>query len=276
MRNITIFTLIILFFYSTSFSQTKTELFPSGLNIQPFTANLLEARNGFYSLVNQSRVRLDIGASKDVYRIVTPNSVLSFGADMFTFTRLRNESHFKFPVETIDYFFGVNCGYKIIKDNYEYGFRFRISHISAHLVDGRYDLNYYSWRGNILPFVYSREFVELFPFYKIGGFRVYAGFTYIFHVIPKNIGKEIYQTGFDYYYKSFPIKNVTPFIADDFKLTKIGAYSGNNIFVAGIKFGHYNGSGFSILYSYYSGKSIHGEYYNYNENYATLGINLDL
>lgn len=276
MRNTVFISLFLIFGSISNYAQTKEIWFPSKLNIQPFTANLLEARAGFSSLINQKRVRLDIGTSHDIFRLEDKNSVLSFGADMFTFTRLRNESHFKFPVETIDYFFGVNSAYKIIKDNTQYGFRFRLSHISAHIVDGRFDEQNYSWRGGLLPFVYSREFVELFPFYQIGSLRGYAGFTYLFHVIPTDFGREIYQLGFDYYYTEFPVKNITPFIADDFKLTKLGKYSGNNIFVAGIKFGHYNGYGFSILYSHYSGRSIHGEYYLFNENYSSIGINLDL
>ncbi len=276
MRTTVFISLILIFCTNFNYSQTKEVWFPTKLNIQPFTANLLEARAGFSSLINQSRVRLDIGTSHDIFRLENNNSVLSFGADMFTFTRLRNEAHFKFPVETIDYFFGINSGYKITDGCTQYGFRFRLSHISAHIVDGRFDAQHYSWRGGLLPFVYSREFVELFPFYQIGSLRGYAGFTYLFHIIPTDFGREIYQVGFDYYYIEFPVKNITPFIADDFKITQIGKYFGNNIFTAGLKFGHYNGYGFSILFSHYSGKSIHGEYYDNNENYSSIGINLDL
>ncbi len=267
---------VILIFTTSNFAQTKEEWFPAGLNIQPFTANLLEARDGAAYLLNQKKIRLDIGTSTDIYRIETNNSVLSFGGDLFTFTRLRSENDFRFPVETIDYFFGVNSGYKIIDGARQYGFRFRLSHISAHLVDGRYDAPSNSWRANLNPFIYSREFVELFPFYKINSFRVYAGLTYLFHVIPKNIGRGIYQVGFDYYLPSLISKNISPFIADDFKLSSIGEYFGNNIICAGIKFGKYDSRGFSIRLSYYSGKSIHGELYFLTENYATIGINLDL
>jgi hypothetical protein len=256
--------------------QAKIKWFPSSLNIQPFTANFLEPRAGVSYLVNADRLRLDIGTSHDLYRITWNNKTLSFGGDLFTFTRLRSEANFKFPVETIDYFFGINSGYKIIDDNEEYGFRFRLSHISAHLVDGRFDELNLDWRNNLLPFVYSREFVELFPFYKIDNFRGYVSFTYLFHVIPANIGKEIYQVGFDYYLVSFLGKNISPFIADDYKINKTENYNGNNIFMIGIKFGRYTGQGFSIIYSYYSGKSIHGEYYDMNEYYSSIGINLDL
>ena len=276
MQKLLLITLTLIFLTNFNQAQTKEEWFPSQLNIQPFTANLLEARSGASYLLNQKKIRLDIGSSQDIYRIEKNNSVLSFGADLFTFTRLRSENNFRFPVETIDYFFGVNSGYKIINGNTQYGFRFRLSHISAHLVDGRYNGASNSWRDNLIPFVYSREFVELFPFYKINSFRVYAGLTYLFHVIPNTIGKGIYQAGFDYYLPSLISKNISPFFADDFKITEIDKYFGNNIFKAGIKFGKYDSKGFSILFAYYSGKSIHGLFYNLSEHYAAFGINIDL
>ena len=66
-----------------------------------------------------------------------------------------------------------------------------------------------------------------------------------------------------------------PYIADDFKLNKINALVGNNIFTAGIKFGKTFGKGISLAYSYYSGMSVQGEYYDRRESYSTIGINLD-
>jgi len=273
MRYIFIFSLILTF---QSFPQGKSEWFPSNLNIQPFTANFIEPRAGFLFLFGKTEIELDIGTSSDIYHYTKDNSVFSFGADLFTYTRLRGESHFYFPVDAVDYLFGVNTGYKITKLNEEYGFRFRLSHISAHFVDGHFDTGTNQWRNGRKPEVYSREFIELFPFYRINGFRAYLGLTYLFHVDPKGIGKGIYQTGFDYYFSSLFKENISPFIAYDFKLDNIGKYFGGNILSLGIKFGKYNSKGFSISFNYFSGKSIHGEYYDITEHYTTLGVNLDL
>ncbi len=268
--------LAVIIFSKSIYSQTKTEWFPNGLNIQPFTANFIEPKTGVSYLLGKKHLRLDIGTSHDIYKIEKENSTLSFGADFFTFTRLRNKQEFRFPVETVDYLFGLNSGYKIKCKNVEYGFRFRFSHISAHLVDGKFDNDLYKWVDNRKPIVYSREFLELFPFYKINDLRVYTGFTYLIHTIPKTFGHWILQTGFDYYFNSLIAKNISPFAAYDFKLSKINKFSGNNIIEVGIKFGKYDSSGFSILFSYFSGKSIHGEFYDLNEKYAAFGINLDL
>jgi len=268
--------LILLLFTIQVYPQSKNEWFPKGLNIQPFTANFLEPKAGFSYLMGESKIRLDIGTSADILRIKSGDKISSFGVDLFTYTRLRSASNFKFPVETTDFYFGVNYAQKFINDKKEYGFRFRFAHISTHLVDGSFNQQSNLWRNGRNPIVYSREFFELIPFYRIKGFRAYAGITYLFHTIPANISKGIYQIGFDNYFTSFPSKVFTPFIAYDFKLSKIDEFTGNNIIAAGLKFGKYNEKGFSIAVSYYSGKSVHGQLFDINENYFTLGFNMDL
>ena len=258
------------------FSQNKKLWFPDDLNIQPFTANVIEPRAGFDFLIGKSEIRLNVGTSRDLYKISNENTTMSFGADFFTYSLLRSERDFHFPVDAIDYLFGLNFGYKIQDDQNEYGFRFRLSHISAHFVDGHFDFGSNNWRNGRRPQVYSREFIELFPFYSYESLRVYAGFTYIFNVTPSFLGKDIYQTGFDYYFPERVLDMFHPFAAYDFKLSKIEKFSGTNSIAVGIKFGKYNSKGFSIRFSYLSGKSIHGEYYDVNEKYSSIGFNIEL
>lgn len=259
-----------------SFAQTTTEWFPADLNIQPFTANFLEPKTGFQYLFDLEKVRIDIGTSHDIIHWNNADESYSFGADFFTYTRARSENNFKFPVETVDYLFGVNGSYKSKIDECELGVRLRFSHISAHLVDGYYDAETESWLNGREPFVYSKEFFELIGYYKIYDLRVYVGINYNIHIVPNEIKKEIFQLGFDYYPQLLATSVFTPFIAYDFKLTGIDEYSGNNIISAGLKFGHPESRGFSILASYFSGKSVHGEFYDISESYATIGINLDI
>lgn len=263
-------------FYFPSNAQTETEWFPSGLNIQPFTANFLEPKAGFSYLLGRSEIRLDIGTSTDIFLHKYNNNYFSVGADLFTYTRLRGESNFHFPVEAIDYFFGINAGYKILCDEKEIGARLRFSHISAHFVDGHFDNRLGTWRDNRYPRTYSREFIELFPYYKINDLRIYLGITYLIHVNPNFIGKGIYQAGFDYFADNVFNSFFIPFVAYDFKLNKIHKYNGNHILTAGVKFGNKNSKGVSLFFSYFSGKSIHGEYFDISENYATAGLNVDI
>jgi len=270
------FSLLLIFISFQTFPQSNIEWFPSGINIQPFTANFLEPKAGFSYLISESNIRLDIGTSADIIKIKSDNKISSFGVDLFTYTRLRSESNFKFPVETTDFYFGLNYAQRYFSEENQYGFRFRFAHISTHLVDGSFNQQSNLWRNGRTPFVYSREFFELIPFYKKNSFRVYLGVTYLFHTLPSNISKGIYQFGFDKYFTNFPADVFTPFIAYDFKLSKIDKYTGNNIISTGIKFGKYDEKGFRIELNYYSGKSVHGQLFDINENYFALGFNMDL
>ncbi len=270
-------------------AQERGEFFPSGLNIQPFSANYLEPKLGFLFNLNQSvqsdnqnTLRLEIGNSIDVYRYkLNENAVLSFGADLFTYSRLRSEDNFKFPVETIDYLFGLNVGYKTVEGNRSYGLRVRFSHISAHLVDGLYrsgnfgDDNYTDWT-NSYPFVYSKEFVELIPFYSINELRGYAGLTYNYNIKPAELGKTGFQLGFDYFNDFFDDDNIYPFAAYDLRVTKLKDYAANHSVNLGIKLGNKHGRGFSIYLHYFDGNSIHGEFWYRKISYTALGFNLDL
>ena len=275
LKNLTL--VIILVFSVNLYSQQTKEWFPEDLNIQPFTSNLLEPRNGFMIALGEDWLRLDIGTSRDILQLKSDKETISFGVDLFTFTRLRSDDNFKFPVETIDYFFGINAGFNKHDGDKEYGLRIRFSHLSAHLVDGRYDVHSGKWVSGRGPFTFSKEFIEFFPYYRIAGFRVYLGLTYIFSIIPEVINKGIYQVGFDYYILLFSSGSITPFVAYDFKLNGINdTYFGNNIAKLGVKFGSPLSRGLSILISYISGKSIHGELFDLTENYLNIGFNLDL
>ncbi|MGE5430672.1 MAG: DUF1207 domain-containing protein [Syntrophomonadaceae bacterium] len=252
-------------------------MFPGNLNIQPFTANALEPRMGVLFHVNNNELRLDIGSSMDLVQFsLSEKKNFSIGADFFTYTLLRGEKDFHFPVDAVDYLFGVNAGYKKTVQDGEYGARFRLSHISAHFVDGHYDFKNKIWRNGQNPRVYSREFLELTPFYRINDLRVYAGLTYIFHIDPTYLGRYNYQAGFEYFLKNKLFDYVTPFAAYDIKLVKIRKYSAENTLNAGIKIGYAEGRGFSLYYSYYSGMSMHGEYFDFVKSYNAIGFNLDL
>lgn len=275
MRSI-FFLILLTFIKLNSLGQTTTEWFPANLNIQPFTAHFLEPKTGFQYLFDPEKVRIDIGTSHDIIQWNSFDESFSCGADFFTYTRARSENDFKFPVETVDYLFGVNGSYKNKSEQNEWGARLRFSHISAHLVDGYYDAESESWLKGREPFVYSKEFFEVIAYYKISDFRIYCGITYNIHIVPDEIKKGIAQVGFDYYVTHFQILSSTPFIAYDFKLTGIDEYYGNNIISVGLKFGQPESRGFSILASYFSGKSVHGEFYDLNESYVTIGINLDI
>lgn len=261
---------------SQLYSQNKVELFPGSLTINPFTANTLEPKLGFLFHSSENELRLDIGNSVDIVRVTNCMSTYSFGADLFTYTRLRKEENFHFPVDAVDYLFGVNFSYKMKFNRLEAGVRVRLSHISAHMVDGHYENTLNVWRDNQNPRVYSREFIELMPYVKFRNLRVYAGFTYIFHIDPVYLKKDNYQIGFDYFVPAKLFGLINPYIGYDLKLIHPHAYTANNSIVAGLKLGKRFGRGMSLYYQFYSGNSVHGEYFDKKVEYSAIGINLDL
>jgi hypothetical protein len=267
---------LLLVFTASLNAQTTFELFPAGLTVQPFTANTLEPKLGFLFHSSENELRLDIGNSTDFLRITNNVSTYSFGADLFTYTRLRREGNFHFPVDAVDYLFGVNSSYKLTLPGVELGARFRVSHISAHIVDGHYDNTLHTWKDNHAPRVYSREFLEVMPYIRLNSFRLYAGYTYIFHIDPSYIGQDNYQAGFDYFFPCPVLNVIHPFVGYDFKLIHLNAYTGNNSVVAGFKLGNAFGRGISIYYQFYSGYSVHGEYFDSRVEYSAIGVNLDL
>lgn len=263
--------------FSTVAAAQSYKIFPGELNIQPLTSNFLEPRMGVFFQSGQNDLRLDIGASKDIFHNDLANSLtLSAGADFFTYTRLRGESDFHFPVDAVDYLFGLNLGLKKkFSAGNEAGMRLRLSHISAHFVDGHYDGTSKQWRDQRFPIVYSREFIELMGYYRFSDLRVYGGVTHLFHVDPENIEPWILQAGFDSYISSLSFNNFYPFISYDYKLAYTTAYNSNHTAQFGIKFGKPQGSGIRLVFTLYSGKNVHGEYYELNDEYFSTGITVD-
>jgi hypothetical protein len=129
------------------------------LNILPPYAGKYEARIGGSTEPGRSRLRLDIGASADLVKFGGYYSRFGWGAlgvDFFTWTRLRDAGGFKFPVEAVDYYFGINTTFGDITD-LGLESRVRIAHISAHLVDG--DPSFSTTTARYMT--YSREFIDV-------------------------------------------------------------------------------------------------------------------
>jgi len=268
--------LLFLIVAGTTNSQT-VGVFPGELNIQPFTANFLEPRMGVFFQMGKNDLRLDIGASKDIWQVqVNEDTKISMGADFFTFTRLRGEEDFHFPVDAVDYLFGVNWGIKReLPGNREWGARLRLSHISAHFVDGHYEGTKHDWRDGREPMVYSREFFEFMYYYRVKGVRVYGGVSYLFHTSPSEIEPWIFQAGADAFPEGLSSGNFYPFIAYDYKLAYTTAYTPNHTLQFGIKYGHPAGSGLRLVFTLFQGKNPHGEYYDIDERNFSAGFSVD-
>lgn len=260
MKNLTIFLLLI----TASFAYSDENV----LLFKPYTANIFEPRIGSVINLTNENLRLDIGASFDLYR--DSAETFSLGGDFFTYTRLRSENNFKFPVETSDYYFGINSSLKFNLFSKVFQSRLRLAHISSHLVDG------YSKEGIFykLPFVYSREFFDLSVAYPLSkdnlNHRFYIGSVYVFSTMPSDVNDLIFYAGYDY------TKNITNYLqlAGGAEI-RTGEKNNTNLALQlGINLKFYKNFGIFAGYYKYSGSSIHGMFYDKTDNYDGIGFQI--
>ncbi len=249
-------------------------------------ADPLEPRIAVMPWLDEEFLQLDIGTSADLYR--SKGGRFAFGIDFGTYSLLGREDNFKFPVDTIDYLFGVSFTWKHSLEKADLPFddlsaRLRISHISAHFEDGHYDEEADKWIDEEkspfgIPFTYSREFINLVFALSTEKHRLYLGYQYLFHTIPDDISRHSLQAG---------VEIATPgntYLAADFKLLpewnneldRTDGFRGTWNLQAGWRLKGLGLENIRLAYNYFNGMSRHGMYFYDSESYSTLGVIVDL
>jgi len=263
--------------FSGDFTLKKDSLYflNSNLLFVPLQASVFEAKNGVTKFINKKNLMLDIGVTMDLVGIKSKQQTYTFGADFFTFSNLRNESNFKFPVDAIDYFFGINFNYKKKYSNtFDLLARFRISHISSHFEDGHI---YENSDTIFTPVVFSKEFFDLavmaeYNFTnKLSG-KGLLGVNYIFHSIPE-MADFSGQFGLELRYYFYKILSF--YISNDASLGSVNSVSNlNESFETGITIGQKDSRAISFYFDYYDGQDYKGQYYGNYLNYTGLGFRI--
>ena len=262
-------------FTSVAFPQSEFYFFPSEKTFTPIRASIFEAKIGAIKNISDDNLRLDIGASAEIIGNNFDCYSISAGVDFFTFSNLRVETNFKFPVDAIDYLFGVNFNYK--NSSGDLTSRLRISHISSHLQDG----HIYARTDTIFtPFVYSREFADIeiiFRKYITNKFtlRAMGRLEYLFSIIPKDFGKVAPALGFEVTYL---LNNYLSFYISDEAVYRsvLGNSNLNNNLELGLKIGNYDSRGLILYFNMYDGQDYKGQYYNRMISYKSLGFKIDI
>ncbi len=249
------------------------------LTFARLAADPLEPRLGSVIYTDRNKLRLDIGNSLDLatWRAGSaPEAArISVGVDLATHTLLRREPDFHFPVEASDYLFGVNLTGRRRIGATDLAGRLRISHISAHLVDGRFDKDSQTWRDGRLPRVYSREYVEgtVSGRRSMSGFgvRLYGGAQALFHVAPE-LPKLTGQLGGELTRRLAPV--LTGYLAHDLKLrgTGSGAVGSMNSTQLGLRLGRPDGRNVDAFVTRYVGLSQHGELFDQPDPHWAVGL----
>lgn len=260
---------------SISFSGNDSlYFFSTNLLFVPTQSSILEPRMGVTKHLSDGNLNLEIGATFDLIGLKDKQNTFSFGIDMFTFSNLRSEDNFKFPVDAIDYFFGINFNWKkIISPKQKLSARLRISHISSHLEDGHI---YENTDTIFTPYVYSEEFINLAVMsdnilYKDLSFKAMAAVNFIFHSIPDDISPFSGQLGLEF--RNYFTKIFSVYISNNLNLATVNSSTNlNENFETGISIGEMNSRSVSFYFDYYDGQDYRGQYYGYYLNYTGLGL----
>jgi hypothetical protein len=251
--------------------------------VAPLLADPLEPKIAVMPSLSERTLQLDIGSSTDLYQ--SDSKEFAVGVDFGTYSRLKRTHEFKFPVDAIDYLFGVNASWKKPFNSDMLPFdifsaKVKLSHISAHFEDGHYSAGQWITQSEwtrAIPFTYSREFVNVVLALSSPKHRVYAGYQYLYHTLPAGINPHAFQAG---------IELSTPgntYIATDLKLLPVWqpsleatrGHRGTWNLQAGV---HLDGIGLEkvrVACTYYSGISRQGMYFYHPESFTTAGIIID-
>ena len=253
---------------------------------EPLLADPMEPRIAVMPMLGKKQLQLDIGTSADLYQ--SKDKKFAVGIDFATWSLLNRTNNFKFPVDCIDYLFGVNTTFRHqLKDCKlpfdEASVRVRLSHISAHFEDGHTDetgawLNPQLVPGGKIPFTFSREFFNVTGALSAPGRRVYLGYQYMYHTLPSGISPSSFQAGAEIGLPSHA------YVAADFKLLpkwnwdegKTKGYRGTWNLQAGMRMTSLGLDNVRVAANYFSGMSRQGMYYYKPESYTTLGMIVDL
>ncbi len=252
----------------------------------PLLADPLEPRIAVLPALTERTLQLDIGSSADIYQ--SDSKDFAVGVDFGTYSRLKRSSDFKFPVDAVDYLFGVNTSWKKPFHSNALPFdtfsaKVRLSHISAHFEDGHYDIDANQWIrpgdwSGTIPFVYSREFINVVVALSSPDSRVYAGYQYLYHTIPDALNPHSFQAGVEL------ATSGNTYIATDFKLLprwketekKTNGFSGVWNLQAGMRLNTIGLEKVRLTCNYASGLSRHGMYFYHPEHLTTAGIIIDI
>jgi hypothetical protein len=240
----------------------------TNLIFNPLSANIYEARIGSVFTNSEKKLRLDIGGNYDFWQKQLNEKIrIGTGVEFYTYTRLRSEGRLKFPVETTDFYFGLNLSAIKEFQKFDLESRLRLGHISTHLSDG-FSKNSTFYQA---PFVYSKEFFDLTVAIRKGSFRPYIGAIINFSKQPKNLNLFVPQIGIEFDKKIY--RNIHFLAALDHKLNGYdNKYLGMNTVTSGLEFRTAQNRGILLKVEYYAGQDYYGQFFKERLEYFGVGF----
>ena len=248
----------------------------SNLLYTPSKSNMTENRTGLIQDLASSKLRLDIAYSPDFLSLISTENRFALGADFHAFGLLFNEStKVILQVDAIDAIFGGHISWRKDFNTYSLSTRFRVLHLSSHLVDGHYDSEKGGWRNNKTPIAFGREYIDLSACLDYKYFRFNIGTDFIFRQRPNVITKMNPEASAEYRLKDCPGKDSYLYLSGTIKLSGVNdtRYL-NKTLECGVSFN--NNKPIDLFLIFYSGLNYYGEYHAETLRYFGAGFNLEL
>jgi len=281
MKRLYLFLITIFFIFNNTLAQEdsiniKFDYSNKNILFIPQKSNLFENRTGLIKDFNSSKLRLDIGFSPDIFSLIVNKNLFTIGADFHAFGLLFNENeNIILQVAAIDAIFGGHISFKQKINNLNFSARFRVLHLSSHLVDGLYDNTNNKWKNNKLPSPFGREYFDIFSCLQYHDYKFFFGTDYIFRQRPNTLSKINPELGLEFpFYNNFANK-VSCYLSCNAKLQGINDKRIlNKTIEVGSSFGISNPLEIFILY--YSGTNFYGEFHQDILKFFGIGFNFRL
>ena len=258
--------------------------FPDKNLFPPLLAHYQEPRVGVRKQVGSANLKLDIGSTLDFLEYsFAQDKKLRFGIDFFTYALTTTFEGARLQVDAVDGFFGGHILFHTFSKRRAFSLRLRILHLSAHFVDGHYDLDDNVWIDGRGPIPFTRNFGELVGAYEWitpgVSLMLYSGLNYAPHVAPEGIQRlstiHGIQVHSDKLVSAVFGRPFNVFAADNFILSGASTYAGTNNLEFGMKFGEWSGNGLKLYVSYYSGLDIFSQYFDVRRSNWGVGFAFD-
>ena len=268
-------------------ADSRFTFLPGGVLVQPFAANYQEPRVGLRKQIGSSRLKLDIGSTLDLVEYAMSDEKskrVRAGVDFFTYALSTSANGLRLQIDAVDGFFGGHVSYQARDDAAAFSLRLRLLHLSAHFIDGHFDLTTGTWKNGLAPIPFTKDFGELVGSYELlsstACLKFYSGFGYATLIRPTDIKRFSTIHGIELHTTNLPGtalgKPFSLFLADNLSLVGIPSVVGTNNLEMGTKFGEWSGSGVRLYVSYYSGLTVFSQYYNVREEEWGLGFTFDV
>jgi hypothetical protein len=248
---------------------TAWTFFPDHTLFAPLIANHEEPRMGMQQEIGSSSMKVAIGNSVEAFEYRSTTDTLRCSIFFLAYALANDYRGYRLKIDAADGFFGLGFDYHF---GSPFSFRFRMLHLSAHLVDGHFNDATLQWRDNKIPFPFSRNYAEVVAAYSTEAFsspiRVYAGGSYAPIVKPKEIRSISALAGWEAHTPG----RTHAYIAHHFSLTGTPTYIGTNTIETGVKFGSASGRGIRLFAVYQNGWDNFGEYYNERNEFVGVGF----